>query len=130
MNNSIGPGLNTGLDRVELSRGRRVDRVRLLSDASEIVLANQIVLVAIRIADAVWELDPASGLVQRTFRAGDAPVGLVFLDDSLWVTTEVDGELRRIDVRSGETQSIVPLGQRLGDVAAADGRLFVAVRVP
>jgi DNA-binding SARP family transcriptional activator/streptogramin lyase len=130
VNNSIGPGLNTGLDRVDLSHGRRVDRFGLLSDASEIVLANQIVLVAIRIADAVWELDPASGLVQRTIRAGDSPVGLVFLDDSLWVTAQVDGELRRIDVRSGETESVLPIGQRLGDVAAADGRLFVAVSRP
>jgi len=76
----------------------------------------------------VWELDPASGLVQRTFRAGQLPVGLVFLADPLWVTTQVDGELRRIDVRSGETESVLPLGHRLGDLAAANRRLFVAVR--
>lgn len=130
VNNSIGPGPNTGLDRVDLVAGRRVDHVRLLNDTTEIVLAYQSVLVAIEVADAVWELDSASGLVQRIFRAGDSPVGLVFIEDSLWVTTQVDGELRRIDVHSGDTEFVLPLGHRLGDVAAADSRLFVAVSRP
>ena len=129
VNNSIGPGPNTGVERVDLAGGRRVARTRFLSDASELMSANRSVWAAIRFGDAVWEIDPASGLVQRTIPAGNLPLGLAFLDDALWVTTQ-DEELRRIDVRSGETESVIPIGRRIADVAAADGRLYVAVRGP
>ncbi len=87
-------------------------------------------LGVIRYTDSVWQLDPTSGLLQRTLPVGGLPEGLVFVDDVLWVTSPIDGTLRRVDARSGETDLVVPLGHPPEEVAAADGRLWVAVRGP
>ena len=129
VNDSIGPGSNTGVDRIELAATGRVERTELLSNASELMSADRSIWAAIRTADAVWEIDPDSGFVQRTIPAGNLPLGLAFLDDQLWVTTQ-DEELRRIDVRTGATESVIPFGRRVAEIAASDGRLYVAVRGP
>ena len=56
------------------------------------------------------------------------PEGLAFLDDRLWVTGQIEATLQSVDAGSGETERVVPIGQLPGDVAAADGRLWVTVR--
>jgi DNA-binding beta-propeller fold protein YncE len=129
VNDSIGPGSNTGVDRIELAATRHVERTKLLSNASELMSADQSIWAAVRTADAVWEIDSASGFVQRTIPAGNLPLGLAFLDDQLWVTSQ-DEELRRIDVRTGATESVIQMGRRVAEVAASNGRLYVAVRGP
>ena len=121
---------NPGIDLIDTSTGRRLERAKLVSDASEILFASGRLWVAVRVAGAVWELDPASGLLQRTLEVGNEPEGIAFHDDSLWVTNELDAMLRRINPTSGETETVIPIGHALGEVAAAQGRLFVAVRGP
>ena len=119
-----------GIDLIDTSTGRRLERAKLISDASEIVFASGRLWVAVRVTGAVWELDPASGLLQRTLAAGNEPEGIAFHDNSLWVTNELDATLRRINPTSGETETVIPIGYALGEVAAAQGRLFVTVRGP
>ena len=119
-----------GIDLIDTSTGRRLERAKLVSDASEIVFASGRLWVAVRVTGAVWELDPASGLLQRTLAVGNEPEGIAFHDNSLWVTNELDATLRRINPTTGETETVIPIGYALGEVAAAQGRLFVAVRGP
>ena len=121
---------NPGIDLIDTSTGRRLERAKLISDASEIIFASGRLWVAVRVTGAVWELDPASGLLQRTLQVGNEPEGIAFHDNSLWVTNELDATLRRINPSSGETETVIPIGYALGEVAAAQERLFVAVRGP
>jgi DNA-binding SARP family transcriptional activator/streptogramin lyase len=121
---------NPGIDPIEVGSGRRLDRAKLISNTTELVLAGERLWAAIRYTDSIWQLDPASGLLQRTLPVGGLPEGLVYLDDALWVTSRVDAILQRVDAGTGEIELVIPLGHQLGDVAAADGRLWVAVRGP
>jgi DNA-binding SARP family transcriptional activator/streptogramin lyase len=110
--------------------GRTVERTRLINSPGEIVFGARSLWAAIWVTGAVWQVDPTTGLVQRTIAVGNEPEGLVFFDDSLWVTNERDAIVRRVDARSGETEVLIPIGNALEELAAADGRLFVAVRGP
>ncbi len=121
---------NPGLDPIDVRSGRRLDREKLISNTTEIVFAGERLWAVIRYTDSVWQLDPASGLLQRTLPVGGLPEGLVLLDDALWVTSQVDAILQRVDAGTGETDLVIPIGHQLEDVAAADGRLWVAVRGP
>jgi YVTN family beta-propeller protein len=115
---------------IDASSRRVTARRELASAVREVLAASGLVWVALDRADAVWEFDSGNRTLLRTFSAGDEPEGLAFVDESLWVTNESDATLRRIDPGSGETQEIVQIGHTLEDVAAHDGRLWVAVRRP
>ncbi len=128
VNNSAGPGLMQGVESIDLAADHRVDHTKLISNASEIHFASRSLWVAIRVAGAVWELDPVTGLLQRTIPVGNDPEGLVFHDDSLWITNELDATVRRVDARDGETELLIPIGHALEEVAVANGYVFVAVR--
>jgi YVTN family beta-propeller protein len=118
------------VDVVDASSRRRVARRELVSSAREVLVESGLVFIALAEADAVWEFEAEDRVLLRTFAAGDEPEGLAFLDGSLWVTNESEATLRRIDPRNGETQAVVQIGHTLEDVAAYDGRLWVAVRRP
>ena len=60
--------------------------------------------------------------------AGNEPVGLAFADEALWVTNQRDGLVRRLNVRTGQIDSVLDVGRPVEDAAAAGGRVFVAVR--
>ena len=60
--------------------------------------------------------------------AGNEPEGLAFLDESSGSRTELDGQVRQLDPGSGETARVIEIGQLVEGIAAADGRLWVAVR--
>ncbi len=130
LNTSRQPGTVVGLERFRVSGDRDVDVVRLVSDPSEVLYASGRLWVAVRIADAIWELDPASGLPQRTIPAGPLPLGLAFDEGALWITSDADETVRRVDARSGETELVVPIGHTVREVAVANGRVFVTVRGP
>ena len=118
-----------GLEVVDTDTGRTIRRSNIPGRGpSEIVFASDRLWVAVRYANAVWQFDPAVGLLERTMPAGNEPEGLAFLDESLWVTNELDGEVRQLDPGSGETARVIEIGQLVEGIAAADGRLWVAVR--
>ncbi len=117
-----------GLDTIRTAGPATPAREQLASDASEILATAGRLWVALRFGGAVWELDPATGGVQRAHPAGNEPEGLAFLDETLWVTNERDGTLRALDPATGETRRVVELDHFVEGVAAAKGRLFVAVR--
>ena len=108
-----------GLDPIDVGSGRRLDRVKLISNTTDLVLAGERLWAVIRYTDSIWQLDPASGLLQRTLPVGGLPEGLVLLDDALWVTSQVDAILQRVDAGTGETELVIPIGHQLEDVAAA-----------
>jgi streptogramin lyase len=132
VNARLGARTPTALDRIDLAEDRSVERTELVNDASEILFASERLWIAIHVAGSIWELDPPTGVLQRTIPAGNEPEGLAFADESLWVSNEFDGTVRRIDARSGRTSAVIPIANayRLEEVAAAEGRLFVAVRGP
>ena len=121
-----------GAERSRTGRPRRrprVDLVRLLSDPSEDPVRDQAAWVAVRFADAVWELDPGFGLVQRTIPRATSRSGSPSRRRRSGSRPR-DEELRRVDVRSGETELVVPIGHTVEDVARPTGRVFVTVRGP
>jgi DNA-binding SARP family transcriptional activator len=128
VNDALRPGAGTGLARFHVSEDRDVEVASLISDASEILLASNRLWVGVRFANAVWELNPETGLLQRTIFAGHIPEGVAFYDESLWITNERDATVRRVDARSGDTELVTQIGHILEEVTVANGRLFVAVR--
>ena len=129
-NTSREPGPVVGLERFRLTGDRKVELVRLISDPSEVLHETNRLWAAVRFADAVWELDSASGLLQRTIPAGQLPLGMAFDEGALWITSDADEDVRRVDVRSGKTELVVPIGHTVREVAVANGRVFVTVRGP
>ena len=121
---------NAGIDTIDVGTGRTLEPTKLVSNTSEILFASNTLWVAIRVTGTVWQLDPATRLLQRTLPVGNEPEGLAFLDNSLWVTNELDATLRRVDTSNGETEVVIPIGHALEEVASAGGSLFVAVRGP
>jgi hypothetical protein len=120
---------NAGIDPVEARSGETHERIELVSDASELVFESGQLWVLIRVTGSAAQLDPMSGLLQRSVPVGYWPEGLVFDGISLWITNEKDGTLRRVDPQTAET-TVIPVGYEVEGVALADGRLFVAVRGP
>jgi hypothetical protein len=85
--------------------------------------------VLIRVTGLASQLDPVSGLLQRSVPVGYWREGLVFDGVSLWITNEKDGTLRRVDQQTAET-TVIPVGYGVEGLTIADGRLFVATRGP
>ena len=88
----------------------RTGHILTATYVSDILLADGSAWMALATADAVWEVDDERGMLVRTFPAGDTPRQLAFADDALWVTNFVDGEVRRIDPRSGEIERVIEVG--------------------
>jgi YVTN family beta-propeller protein len=97
---------------------------------SDILMADGSAWLALAIADAVWQVDDARGILVKTFPAGETPIQLEFIDNSLWVTNLTDGVVRRIDPRTGEIERVIEIGHTLAGIAVADGRVFVVVSEP
>ena len=55
---------------------------------------------------------------------------MAFDEGALWITSDADEHVRRVDVRSGESELVVPIGHTVREVAVANGRVFVTVRGP
>jgi DNA-binding SARP family transcriptional activator/streptogramin lyase len=129
-NTSLQPASDVGLERFRVDGGGKVELVKLVSDPSEALYEAQRLWAAVRIADTVWELDSASGQLQRTIAAGQLPLGMALDEGALWITSDADEDVRRVDARSGETEVVVPIGHTVREVAVANGRVFVTVRGP
>jgi YVTN family beta-propeller protein len=108
----------------------RTGRVDLISFASEILAAAHSVWVAVRNADAVWQLDGDDRTLVRTLPVGDYPESLSFLDGSLWVSNGKDAVVRRLQPGTGEVEEIIPVGHILEGIAAGSRHLWVTVRGP
>ena len=128
-NTSLQPRPEVGFERFRVG-DREVEFVKLVSDPSDVLHEASRLWAAVRIADAVWELDSASALLQRTIAAGQLPLGMAFDEGALWITSDADEHVRRVDVRSGESELVVPIGHTVREVAVANGRVFVTVRGP
>jgi hypothetical protein len=103
-----------------------VDSVELSSAPSEMIVASGGVWVALPIPGLVSQI--VDGRLLRTVPAGNEPVGLAFADEALWVTNQRDGLVRRLNVVTGQIDSVLDIGHPVEDAAALDGRVYVAVR--
>ena len=113
-------------DIVSVADGARVDSVELSSSPAEMIVASGGVWVALPIPGLVSQI--VDGRLLRTVPAGNEPVGLAFADEALWVTNQRDGLVRRLNVRTGQIDSVLDVGHPVEDAAAAGGLVFVAVR--
>ena len=119
-------------DRHDRRRNRpyvRAHQARLQYERNPV--ASNTLWVAIRVTGTVWQLDPATRLLQRTLPVGNEPRG-TRLPRQLALGHERAGrdaatESTRATARP---RSIIPIGHALEEVASAGGSLFVAVRGP
>ena len=113
-------------DIVSVDPATRVDSLELGSTPAEMIVASGGVWIALPIPGLVSQI--VGGRLLRTVPAGNEPVGLAFADEALWVTNQLDGLVRRMNVLTGQIDTVLDIGHRVEDAAAADGRVFVAVR--
>jgi DNA-binding SARP family transcriptional activator/DNA-binding beta-propeller fold protein YncE len=119
-------GPNPRADVVSIEGLDVVDGIELSSSPAEMIVASGGVWVALPIPGLVSQI--VGGRLLRTVPAGNEPVGLAFADEALWVTNQRDGLVRRLNVRTGQIDSVLDVGHLVEDAAAAGGRVFVAVR--
>ncbi len=73
----------------------------------------------------VVRIDPKVGeVVDDRIRAGRFPLGLVLVDDALWVA-DFGGTVQRIDAQTGRPTDSIPLPGPARTLAAAAGKLWI-----
>jgi DNA-binding SARP family transcriptional activator len=118
------------LSRVDLHSGRLQAAISLgpPSEArgAPIAAGGGSVWVALAARRTLFQVDPESTSVVRTFRVGSAPSGVAVEGNHVWVSDENGGGVTRIDSISGRTRTI-DLGFPTVGVAAANQLVWVAV---
>jgi DNA-binding SARP family transcriptional activator len=77
------------------------------------------------VPDSVVKIDPKSGEIVDVFRVGGEPFTPAVVGDYVFVSSEKDDTLSRIDVRSGEVATTGRLPSPAGIAAGADKTLWV-----
>ena len=90
------------------------------------IVASGGVWIALPIPGLVSQL--VGGRILRTVPAGNEPVGLAFADDALWVTNQLDGLVRRMNIWSGQIDVVLDVGRPVEGADAAGDRVYVAAR--
>lgn len=75
--------------------------------------------------NSLVKIDPESGKIVDVFRVGGEPFTPAIVDDYVFVSSEEDKILSRIDVRSREVDTVGGLPSPAGVAAGADGTLWV-----
>jgi DNA-binding SARP family transcriptional activator/streptogramin lyase len=119
-------GPDPRVDIVSVDARAVVDRIELSSSPSEMILASGGVWIALPIPGLVSQL--VDDRLLRTVPAGNEPVGLAFADDALWITNQVDGLVRRMNIWSGQIDVVLDVGRPVEGVDAAGDRVYVAAR--
>jgi streptogramin lyase len=77
--------------------------------------------------DSVERLDPRTGRRQDVFTTADGSSFLTFAYGCVWVLSQIDGAVSKVDAATGEV-TVIPAGDRAvngGDIAASDGYVWV-----
>ncbi len=77
------------------------------------------------VPNSVVKIDPETGEIVDVFRVGGLPFKPAIVGDYVFVSSEEDDILSRIDVRSGEVDAHGGLQSPAGVAAGADGTLWV-----
>jgi streptogramin lyase len=118
------------LSRVDLQSGQQQAAISLgppsEATGAPIAAGGGSVWVALAARRTLFQVDPESTSVVRTFRVGSAPSGVAVEGNHVWVSDETSGGVTRIDSISGRTRTI-DLGFPTVGVAAANQLVWVAV---
>jgi DNA-binding SARP family transcriptional activator/streptogramin lyase len=77
------------------------------------------------VPNSVVKIDPKTGEIVDVFRVGGNPFKPAIVGDYVFVSSEEDGILSRIDLRSGEVDTFGGLPSPAGVAAGADGTIWV-----
>ncbi len=76
---------------------------------------------------ALIRLDPATGAITKAWPLGEGPRGVAIEDGAVWVSSGLANAVTRVDVATGETQTIAVDGGPAG-IRVVDGQVWVATR--
>jgi len=65
-----------------------------------------------------------------TIPVGDGPVDVAFGEGGVWVVSQLDRAVTRIDPESGDVKATIGIGNEAQRVAAGEGAVWVTVRAP
>ena len=100
------------------------------TDASDILVASGYAWITLQRADQLWQVDEANLTLRRTIDIGDEPIALAFFDDAIWVVSQDEAVVRRVNPGSGGVEETIEVGHTLEGIAPANDLLWVAVREP
>jgi YVTN family beta-propeller protein len=126
----VATNIPPGLVRVDYDRASATSSVVLATP-----LAHAPAAIAVG-ADSVWaidgeqdvvrRIDPESGKVLRTIRAGNAPVAITVGEGAVWVANGDDDSVSRIDPRTSSVTKAISVGDQPAAVATGGGSVWVA----
>jgi YVTN family beta-propeller protein len=126
----VATNIPPGLVRVDYDRGSATSSVVL---ATPLAHAPSAIAVG---ADSVWavdgdqdvvrRIDPDSGKVLRTIRAGNAPLAITVGEGAVWVANRDDDSVSRIDPRTSSVAKAISVGEQPAAVATGGGSVWVA----
>ena len=80
---------------------------------------------------ALWRIDPVTGAPTRSTSIGEGNLAAIALGaGSVWVASQGDDALLRVNPRTGGVVARVPLPGTPQDVALAGGLAWVAIQEP
>jgi hypothetical protein len=74
----------------------------------------------------LWRIDPYAADVAAAISVGPDPEFVAVGGGSVWTASRATGSLERIDARTDQVVESTSLGQRIGALWYADGRVWVA----
>jgi len=104
--------------------------VPVAADISDILVASGYLWIALEFAHVLWQVDEASLALRRTIDIDDDLIALAFLDDAVWVVSQDEPVVRRVNPGSGRVEGMIEVGHTPEGAAAANDLLWIAVREP
>ena len=123
---SIPPGLvRLDYDRAS-AKSTVVNATPLVHPPSALAVGAGSVWAIDRDDEVVRRIDPGSGKVIRSIRAGHAPVAIAVGEGAVWVANADEDSVSRIDPRSSAVTKAISVGGRPAAVATGAGSVWVA----
>jgi YVTN family beta-propeller protein len=126
----VATNIPPGLVRVDYDRGSATSSVVLATPLahapSAIAVGAGSVWAVDGDQDVVRRIDPDSGKVLRTIRAGNAPVAITVGERAVWVANGDDDSVSRIDPRTSAVTKAISVGEQPAAVATGGGSVWVA----
>lgn len=113
------------LFEIDPATDRIVARPKLHGYVTDLAVGGPSAWVTVTPEDRVYQLNPDDGSVQASFAAGPGPESVAYVNGALVVANGRDGSLSRIDLATGERQSL-PTGSSPMLVRANGGTAWIA----
>jgi YVTN family beta-propeller protein len=126
----VATSIPPGLVRVDYDRAAAkstvVNATPLAHPPSAVAVGAGSVWAIDRDDEVVRRIDPDSGKVLRSLRAGHAPVALAVGEGAVWVANADDDSVSRIDPRTSTVTKAISVGDQPAAVATGAGSVWVA----